>query len=109
MLSGFFYARDLPLIYCYLLAVNKLAKSTGDYYDLIDPYGAKSSKSASPTKLCGIGDEMSELNIQRRLNWWRECNPSGIIKVSQESVNADPALQRAILELPYIQIRKPRE
>ena len=61
-----------------------------------------------PTMLCGIGDPLCELNIQRRLQWWRERNPAGIIKVSQESVDADPALQRAILELPYVQIRKPR-
>jgi hypothetical protein len=63
----------------------------------------------APTKLCGIGDEMSELNIQRRLQWWRERNPSGIIKVDQASVDADPALQQAVLELPSIQIRKPPE
>lgn len=61
------------------------------------------------TKLCGIGDEMSELNIQRRLQWWRERNPSGVIKVDQESVDADPALQRAVQELSFLQIRKPRE
>jgi hypothetical protein len=59
--------------------------------------------------LGGIGDPMSELNIQRRLNWWRERDPAGIIKVSQESVDADPALQRAILELPYVQLRKSPE
>ena len=52
---------------------------------------------------------MSELNIQRRLRWWRERDPQGIIKVSQESVDADPALQRAFLELPYARLRKPRQ
>ena len=62
-----------------------------------------------PTKLGGIGDPLCELNIQRRLQWWRERNPAGIIRVNQEHVDQDPALQRAILELPYIQLRKPRE
>jgi len=61
------------------------------------------------TTLGSIGNPMSELNIQRRLQWWRERDPTVVIKVSQESVDADPALQRAILELPYVQIRKPRE
>ena len=59
------------------------------------------------TNLCGIGDPMSELNIQRRLQWYRELNPAGIFRVNQEHVDQDPALQRAILELPYIQLRKP--
>ena len=61
------------------------------------------------TSLGSFGDPMCEFNIQRRLQWWRECNPSGIIKVSQESVDADPALQRAVLELPFVQVRKPRK
>jgi len=71
--------------------------------DPVKPY------TRAPTKLCGIGDEMSELNSQRRLNWWREQTPSGYVSVSAELVEADPALQRAILELPFVQIRKPRE
>ena len=62
-----------------------------------------------PTSLCGIGDPLSELNIQRRLQWWRERNPSGIIKVSQSLVDRDPATRQAVLELPFVQIRKPRE
>ena len=60
------------------------------------------------TNLGSIGDPMSELNIQRRLQWWRECAPAGIIRVSQEMVNRDPALQRAILELDYVQLERPR-
>jgi len=71
--------------------------------DPIKPY------TRAPTRLGSIGDPMSELNIQRRLQWWRECDPAGIIRVSQDAVNKDPALQRALLELPYVQIRKPRE
>ncbi len=71
--------------------------------DPIKPY------TRAPTKLCGIGDPMSELNIQRRLQWWRERRPSGIIKVHQSDVDLDPALQQAVRELPYVQIRKPRE
>ena len=67
----------------------------------------KKSITRAPTKLCGLGDDMSELNIQRRFQWLREQNM--VIKFNQEDVNADPALQRAILELPYIQLRKPRE
>lgn len=61
-----------------------------------------------PTSLGSIGDPMSELNIQRRLQWWRECDPAGIIKVSQEMVDADPALQQAILELDFVQLERPR-
>lgn len=63
----------------------------------------------APTRLGSIGDPLSELNIQRRLQWYRECDPAGIIRVNQEHVDQDPALQRAILELPYIQLRKPPE
>jgi len=61
----------------------------------------------SPTNLGGIGDPMSELNIQRRLNWWRERTPAGIIRVPQEWVDSDPALQRALDELDYVQLEKP--
>jgi hypothetical protein len=57
--------------------------------------------------LGSIGDEFSELNIQRRLQWWRERNPRGFITVSEEMVKEDPALQRAILELPFLRIEKP--
>jgi hypothetical protein len=63
----------------------------------------------SITKLGGIGDPMSELNILRRLNWWRECDPAGFITVSQDMVNEDPALQRAVLELPFLRIEKHQE
>ena len=63
----------------------------------------------APTKLGATGDPMSELNIQRRLQFLRERRPSGIIKFHQEAVDRDPALQRAVLELPFVQIRKPRE
>ena len=59
------------------------------------------------TTLGGIGDPMSELNIQRRLQWWRERDPRGFITVSEEMVKADPALQRAVLELPFLRIEKP--
>ena len=71
--------------------------------DPVKPY------TRAPTKLGAIGDPMSELNIQRRLQWWRECDPAGIIKVSQEMVDNDPATRRAVEELDYVQIRKPRE
>jgi hypothetical protein len=59
------------------------------------------------TMLQGIGDPMSELNIQRRLQWWRERNPAGIIRVPQRWVDSDPALQRALEELDYVQLEKP--
>ena len=61
------------------------------------------------TKLGSIGDPMSELNIQRRLQWWRERDPPKPIRVSQEMVDADPALQRAMAELDYIQLERPSE
>ena len=61
------------------------------------------------TSLVGLGDEMCELNIQRRLQWWRERNPRGFITVSEEMVKADPALQQAVLELPFLRIEKPPE
>ena len=64
---------------------------------------------ARKTNLGSIGDPMSELNIQRRLNWLRERRPSGIIKFHQEAVDRDPALQRAVLELPFLRIEKPPE
>ena len=61
------------------------------------------------TSLVGLGDEMCELNIQRRLQWWRERNPRGFITVSEEMVKADPALQQAVLELSFLRIEKPPE
>ncbi len=63
----------------------------------------------TPASLCGIGDPMSELNIQRRLQWWHECNPAGIIRVSQEMANKDPAVRRALEELDYVQLERPRK
>ncbi len=64
-------------------------------------------RSRPKTNLGSIGDPMSELNIQRRLQWWRERSPSGIVRVSQDSVNKDPALQRALLELPWPRYSRP--
>jgi len=63
----------------------------------------------SPTSLGSIGDPMSELNIQRRLQWLRECDPAGIIRVSQEMANKDPAVRRALAELDHVQLRRHRE
>ena len=60
----------------------------------------------SPTSLGSIGDPMSELNIQRRLQYLRERNPAGIIRYPKEWVDEDPALQRAIAELDYVQLSK---
>ena len=71
--------------------------------DPIKPY------TRAPTRLGSIGDPMSELNIQRRLQWWRERRPAGIIRVPQEWVDKDPALQRALEELDYVQLERPRE
>ena len=70
--------------------------------DPIKPY------TRAPTGLGSIGDPMSELNIQRRLQWWRERNPAGIIRVSQEMADKDPAVRRALLELDYVQLEQPR-
>jgi hypothetical protein len=55
------------------------------------------------TTLLAHGDEMSELNIQRRLQWLRECNPRGIVYVSDEDIKEDPALQIAVQELDWLQ------
>jgi hypothetical protein len=52
-----------------------------------------SVKMRKPTMLVGLGDEMCELNIQRRLQWLRELNPRGFITVSEEMVKADPAMK----------------
>ena len=61
-----------------------------------------------PAGLGHIGDPMSELNIQRRLQWWRERDPVNPIRVSQKMVDEDPALQRAILELDFVQLEQPQ-
>ena len=61
-----------------------------------------------PAGLGHIGDPMSELNIQRRLQWWRERDPVKPIIVSQKMVDEDPALQRAILELDFVQLEQPQ-
>lgn len=57
------------------------------------------------TSLGSIGDPLSELNIQRRLNWLRERKPYNTVYVSPESVAKDPALQKALSELPWLQVR----
>jgi len=61
------------------------------------------------TKLGSIGDPMSELNIQRRFRFFAESDARGIIKVSEESFKADPAVRKAVRELDHVQLRKPRE
>ncbi len=52
---------------------------------------------------------MCELNIQRRLQYLRELNPRGLLTFTEEQVKADPALERAFLELPFLRIRKSPE
>jgi len=61
------------------------------------------------TNIGSTGDPMCEMNIQRRFQYLRECNPRGILTFTEEQVKADPALQRAVLELPFVQLRKPPE
>ena len=58
-----------------------------------------------PTNLGFIGDPMSEINIQRRLQWLRERDPGKFVYFSEELVNKDPALQRALLELDWLKVR----
>ena len=58
-----------------------------------------------PTILGSIGDPMSELNIQRRLQWLRESDPNTITYFDEETVKADPALQRAVQELHWLRVR----
>ena len=57
------------------------------------------------TTLISIGDEMSELNIQRRLQWLRETDPECDIYFTQELFNKDPAIRRAIEELHWLKVR----
>ena len=49
---------------------------------------------------------MSELNIQRRFNWMRELDR--VLYVSQDMANKDPAVRRALEELDYVQLERPR-
>ena len=60
----------------------------------------------APTKLGSVGDPMSELNIQRRFNWMRELGH--VLYVFQDMVNKDPAVRRALEELDYVQLERPR-
>ena len=57
------------------------------------------------TTLISIGDEMSELNIQRRLQWLRECDPDHDVYITQELFNADPAARQAVKELHWLKVR----
>ena len=58
------------------------------------------------TNLGSIGDPMSELNIQRRLQWMRELDR--ILYVTEEMANKDPAVRRAIEELDHVRLRRHR-
>lgn len=60
-------------------------------------------------KLKTIGDEMSELNIQRRFRYIADNRPrSGFLHLNEEWVKDDPALQMAVRLLPWVTVRKPR-
>ena len=54
------------------------------------------------TMLVTIGDPMSESNIQRRLQWLRERVTDHDVHFSQAEIDRDPALQQALLELPWL-------
>ena len=61
------------------------------------------------TNIGSTGDPMCEMNIQRRFQYLSECNPRGLLTFTEEQIKADPALQRAVLELPFVRLRKPPE
>ena len=61
----------------------------------------------SPTSLGSIGDPMSELNVQRLINYCRE-NPPRYGKCqyySQDIVNITPGLAQVIAAIPWMKIR----
>ena len=58
-----------------------------------------------PTILHEFGDPMSELNVQRRLQWLRErTGGDGIVFVPKDVVEADPAMKKAVEELDWMRL-----
>ena len=61
--------------------------------------------------LQSIGDEMSELNIQRRIEFLRtqdkESNSDGVVYLPEAWVKSDPALQWGVKNLDWLKIEKP--
>ncbi len=60
------------------------------------------------TKWHNYGDPLSELNVQRRLKIMREMNEHGRcgkVVIMQYLVDRDPALQRAVEELDWLEAR----
>ncbi len=62
--------------------------------------------------LQSIGNPMSELNIQRRIEFLRtrdkESDSDGVSYVPESWVKADPALQWGVENLDWLKIEKPR-
>ncbi len=61
--------------------------------------------------LQAIGDPMSELNIQRRIEFLRACDKesssTGVSYIPESWVKADPALQWGVQNLDWMKIEKP--
>ena len=60
---------------------------------------------AHKTTLSSIGDPLSELNVQRRLNFLRESCGGGVVIVPTHWLKGDPALQRAVRNLDWLKTK----
>ena len=60
------------------------------------------------TSLTEIGDPLSELNCMRRLNFLRESTVGGVVYIPESWVKTDPAMAKAVQELDWLKIAKPR-
>ena len=57
-----------------------------------------------PTILGSFGDPNSELNVQRRLQWLRERPGTGLVFITKDHVDQDPAMKRAVEELDWLRL-----
>ena len=59
-----------------------------------------------PTILGSHGDPYSELNVQRRLQWLRERSGGGLVFISKDLVDRDPAMKKAVEELDWMRLEE---
>lgn len=55
-----------------------------------------------------LGDSQSELNVQRRLNFLRSVDRTGVVFIPKSWVEQDLAMERAVAELDWLQVAEHR-
>jgi len=88
MLSGFFYAQDIPLIYRNLLAVNKLAKSTKENIMLNTYLQDSDGQKGVNRHVKPIEYRMTatEFKRWRQLHGWTQTQAAKQLSISQAEI-----------------------